>query len=216
MKDMLIQLENNEAVLLMYLADELSAPDRARVQQMLARDKGMRGTFAELQADENRVGEMFQADIAAMPLNTDRCLSHTLQAMRHWQAAPPALRFSVPQREKRLPLPWWSYPLAAAASVLVASAVFVANIEPYSIPAPSSGELAINIPALLSSQAMADMGPSSADTYALAEDLAASFDEGDRALSDSPTETGMIAARHEVATLQALSQNAFASVDWRW
>lgn len=217
MKDMLIQLENNEAVLLMYLAGELPAEERAQVELLLSRDKGMRATYEELRADENAASEALKADATSMPLHSARCVNQTIKAMRQWQESPPAPRFVLPQDETRLLLPWWSYPLTAAASVLIAAAVFFANIEPASLPAPPNRVMAgVSVPDVLFSPAMADFGLSSADAYALAEDLAASFDESSHVLSDAETQTGVVAAKREVASLEALSQDAFASVDWQW
>jgi hypothetical protein len=48
MGSLLQQLENNEAVLLMYLADELPAEDRLEVEQLLARDAGLRAELERL------------------------------------------------------------------------------------------------------------------------------------------------------------------------
>ncbi len=42
------ELENNEALLLMYFTDELPVDDRAEVEQMLASDAGMRAALAEI------------------------------------------------------------------------------------------------------------------------------------------------------------------------
>ena len=51
MPTQLQHLENNEAVLLMYLAGELTDSDRAEVEQMLATDARLR---AELDAAKHR------------------------------------------------------------------------------------------------------------------------------------------------------------------
>jgi hypothetical protein len=48
MGSFLQQLENNEAVLLMYLADELPPEDRVEVEQLLARDGGLRAELERL------------------------------------------------------------------------------------------------------------------------------------------------------------------------
>jgi hypothetical protein len=48
MGNFLQQLENNEAVLLMYLADELPPEDRVEVEQLLARDGGLRAELERL------------------------------------------------------------------------------------------------------------------------------------------------------------------------
>ena len=48
MKSFLHQLENNEAILLMYLADELPLQDRQEVEQMLASDENLRRELINL------------------------------------------------------------------------------------------------------------------------------------------------------------------------
>src|SRR5450432_4455003 len=45
MKSLLQDLENNEAILLMYMADELPQADRLEVEQMLASDAALRGAL---------------------------------------------------------------------------------------------------------------------------------------------------------------------------
>jgi anti-sigma factor RsiW len=58
MSSLLEQLENNEAILLMYLAGELSPADHAEVEQMLQRDDGLRAQLAELTAANQSVTQM--------------------------------------------------------------------------------------------------------------------------------------------------------------
>ena len=55
MASLLQQLENNEAILLMYLADELGADDRREVEQMLRGDAGLAAELDELRAAQNAV-----------------------------------------------------------------------------------------------------------------------------------------------------------------
>jgi len=55
------QLENNEAILLMYLAGELSAEDRAEIEQMLEQDAGLRGALAELSAVNDQISGMLSS-----------------------------------------------------------------------------------------------------------------------------------------------------------
>ena len=52
------QLENNDAILLMYLAGELSAEDRAEIEQMLERDSALRAELAELSAVNDELSGM--------------------------------------------------------------------------------------------------------------------------------------------------------------
>src|SRR5258706_8742588 len=64
MSNLLHELENNEAILLMYLAGELPEEDRIEVEQMLAGDPALRAELAELAALQDRVsGMMARADI---------------------------------------------------------------------------------------------------------------------------------------------------------
>ena len=55
MTSLLHQLENNEAILLMYLAEELPAEDRADVEQQLASDPALRAELEELRATHDGV-----------------------------------------------------------------------------------------------------------------------------------------------------------------
>ena len=55
------KLENNEFILLMYLADELPAEDKAEVDQLLATDRGLRAQWVELRAAQSGFSERLGA-----------------------------------------------------------------------------------------------------------------------------------------------------------
>ena len=72
MPSLLQQLENNEAVLLMYLADELPTDDLAEVEQMLANDPGLRAELESLRAAHATVLDgLHELDHQSLPAVSD-------------------------------------------------------------------------------------------------------------------------------------------------
>ncbi len=216
MKNLLSKLSGNEAILLMYLADELPPQDRAEVEALLRQDGAFRRQLEELRGAMEVVEGAFAIGDPVIAARAEKCARDTIASMRQWQAAPPPVRIETKLEEKKLPLPWWSYPLAAAASILVAAAVFFANFDPAPMLDPVvSRPMAAAIPDLLSSPVLSDLATWSMDPYeryAMAEELAASFDESQRILFEG----NLLKARQEVSAIQSLSNDAFAAVDWLW
>ena len=131
MQSVLNQLENNDAVLLMYLADELPAADRAEVERMLAVDAALRGQLEHLRAAYGSISDaLARDDRAARPAVSEAAAVRRVgRAMRQWHARRLA---AVPAPERRtspLRYPWWAYPLAAAASVVIAFLVWWGNTD---------------------------------------------------------------------------------------
>jgi hypothetical protein len=142
MGNLLQQLENNEAVLLMYLADELPPEDRVEVEQMLARDAGMRAelerlrdmsdamTLALTEADGVGIAPATETASAAKQMAAVRRVSRVMSQQRAAReaaaardaAAAAAAAPGSASRDRRwiLGLPGWSYPFAAAAVILIA------------------------------------------------------------------------------------------------
>ena len=128
MRNLLQHLENNEAVLLMYLADELPAEDRAEVEQLLASDEGMRSALSTLRAADGHMTMAFsEADGLLLPPATEAARRSV--AVRRMSRA--MVRFHVDRDQqialdearkpsRSLNLPRWSYPFAAAAIILIA------------------------------------------------------------------------------------------------
>ena len=125
MESLLHQLENNEAILLMYLADELSGEDRAEVEQMLSTDAALRAELEALRALQARAFgglDGYEAH-ARLPVSEGVAVRQAMRVMRHWQIA----HAQAPPPEesvKELRFPWWSYPLTTAAAVLIAFLVW--------------------------------------------------------------------------------------------
>jgi anti-sigma factor RsiW len=144
MSNLLQQLENNEAVLLMYLAGELPEDDRAEVEQMLASDPALRRGLEELGALQEAVDETFARADAGVALPRGeavvRGVGRAMSAARSARvAAPPA----APEvGHSRFRIAWWVYPIAAAAMVVV-GILLMADNQPVSLPADQPGAPAL-------------------------------------------------------------------------
>ena len=130
MSNLLQQLGSNEAVLMMYVADELPPEDRAEVERRLAAD-------AELHADLERLREAdasFSAAMGALDRSTRLPVPEAVgakqvaRAMRQWHAdrvaRPPAAEPRI-----RLRYPRWAYPVAAAAAVVIGFVAWWGNSD---------------------------------------------------------------------------------------
>jgi len=120
------QLNNNEAILLMYLAGELPGEDRLEVERMLASDAALRTQLDELQMAQDRTADALARLDATwpLPLSEQAAVRRTGRAIRQWLARPKDdERAAEPRRQLRYP--WWAYPTAAAASIFVALLVWV-------------------------------------------------------------------------------------------
>ena len=127
MSSLLHQLENNEAVLLLYLAGEMPAEDRAEVEQLLACDSGLRHQLETLRRAENTLTlALSEADGLAMPPITQSAR----QAAAVRRVSRVMVKYQIEQREnavvqepqtprRALRLPSWSYPFATAAMILI-------------------------------------------------------------------------------------------------
>lgn len=119
MAGMLHNLENNEAILLMYLAGELPAEDRAEVEHMLARDAGMRRELEALRAaNEATTAGLGRLDDAEPAGADESSIRRVMREMRRrqleLQARPAVVADEAPQRA----LPGWVYPIGAAAAAI--------------------------------------------------------------------------------------------------
>jgi anti-sigma-K factor RskA len=121
---MLEQLQNNEAVLLMYLAGELPEEDRAEVEQLLATDARLRRERDLLRAtiaDTNAL--IATADASGrVPVAESVLVRHTIRAMNEWELNRPAPLLKVVTSGLRYA--WWVYPSSAAAVLFLAALVW--------------------------------------------------------------------------------------------
>jgi hypothetical protein len=139
MKSHLQDLENNEAILLMYMADELPRADRLEVEQMLASDAGLRGELEILRQTQQLAYDSLQTlDSVTRPVTPPIvALGRVSRLIHEW----------VEQRRQPLvtaptvhqPWPWRRMSVAAAAVLIVGYYIW-AVYQPVSIhhPFPNS------------------------------------------------------------------------------
>lgn len=120
------RLDNNEHVLLMYLADELCPEDRREIEQMLAVDAGLRNELQRLEDGQQAVFEgLWRLDQASPMAASEAAAVRRVSAeIRRRLAKPqtiPGERIADPRRRSL----WWVYPTAAAAVVILAAALWM-------------------------------------------------------------------------------------------
>jgi hypothetical protein len=147
--NLLQQLHDDQARLVMYIADELGGEDRADLEQRLSGD-------ANLQGELDRFSEVYGAfsvgmtDLdAATPIHADvsAAVRRASAAIRKWQARPVPHRAPVAEKRSSFGMRTWAIPSAAAAIVLVVMGVSLYNKSlsprmargPYPLPAPGLG-----------------------------------------------------------------------------
>jgi anti-sigma factor RsiW len=120
MSGVLDDLESNQALLLMYLADELTAQDRTLVERKLAADASLRTELATMEvAHSAYLSAMRKLDEhQALPVPESVAADRASRIIRQWATE----RLARPKRtavRPRLGLPGWVYPVAAAAAAAV-------------------------------------------------------------------------------------------------
>jgi hypothetical protein len=149
---MLEAMENNEVILMMFLAGELPPVDRQEVSQMLASDAMLRGELERLRKIQASLEQELAALDRSEPIApVDIAVRRVGRAMRQRQVdlASQAARDRKPAAE-RAGMPFWVYPSALAAAILVAFLIWVMryNVQDHTIryaspnPNPSSSRYA--------------------------------------------------------------------------
>lgn len=125
---MLNELDNDESVLLLYLAGELSAEGRADVDRRLAAEPALRQALTRLEAMHGAVADWFkQADAAVIADDGGRgrsavAVRRVSRAFVQRRTAEEAAKAAAAKNESMWPkslLPRWAYPLTAAAAIIV-------------------------------------------------------------------------------------------------
>jgi anti-sigma-K factor RskA len=139
---MLHDLENNEAILLMYLAGELPPDDQIEVEQQLASDEGLRAEFDRLRETHAAMKELLSAaNISSQSEET--AVRQTVRAMVRFQLEHREKQDAVvEERRRRLRLPTWIYPFAAAAMLIIAYVAWWG----FSNNSNGPGKLALQLP----------------------------------------------------------------------
>jgi anti-sigma factor RsiW len=136
-KTVLEKLDNNEAVLLMYLAGELPAVDRAEIERMLAGDLSLRKQLAGMRLAYETTENALHA-VDSLPPRGGRAglepgstaeaaaMRRIGRTMRSHLARQIAER-PAPAAKRGLRYPWWAYPTSAIAASVLAFLVWWAN-----------------------------------------------------------------------------------------
>jgi hypothetical protein len=104
----------------MYLVNEVSANDRQALERNLEADPALRARLDQMRAEhEAYLGAMRTVDSAgARTISHDAAAARACRLVRQWSGG--RTRVAAPMKKKEMRVPWWSYPLVAAAAVLVA------------------------------------------------------------------------------------------------
>jgi anti-sigma factor RsiW len=123
MSDISNQLQSDrEAVLLLYLAEEMPREDRAQMERILAADPSLAAELDRLRSLQSRIDGQLEALDAAAPLRMSHEIS-TRRVMREMRRFQLELKSRSPMHLEPSSLhswPRWIYPLAAAAAIIVA------------------------------------------------------------------------------------------------
>jgi len=113
---------NTESLLMLYLADELSAPDRQVVAERLAGDAGMRLELERLSGAVQSFSDHMAA-LDALPLPSESAATRRIGMAIRQSLADRVVRAepTAPARVIVARYPWWVYSGAAAAALLVAA-----------------------------------------------------------------------------------------------
>jgi anti-sigma factor RsiW len=134
MPSLLEQLDR-ESLLLMYLGEELSQADREEIERRLSADPGLAATLSEMRALQYGSDLSLSSSDArtALPMTCETAVRRASRAMKQWQVdrlhKPPA---GMPTK-MHFRLPWWSYFVGVAASIIIGVLVWSSNI-------PEAGE----------------------------------------------------------------------------
>ena len=133
---MIEKLENNEQILMMYLAGELPAEDCADVEQMLASGGSLRRDLGQLQSLHARMEEGLGRldEQSPLPVSAAFAARQVGRAMRQ-KLAQPKVAPAAAVAERTVRTWWWLYPSVAAASIAIVAMVWLnRQATPSSMP----------------------------------------------------------------------------------
>lgn len=120
---------DRDAALMLYLADEMTAPDRESFEQRLGAEAALSTELDALRsAQDVSFAALAHGDAARrLPASEGVAARRVSRAIHQWHIG--RVRPSSEQRRRGLPLPWWCYPAAAAASIVTAFLVWSSRQE---------------------------------------------------------------------------------------
>lgn len=127
----LLEQLGNEQALLMYLAQELGPEDRGELEQMLLANPAMKAELESLRETQHKILSAMAVMDRSQPLPLSRQAAvRGVRRCLNLQQLVPALHESstaAGTTQKSLRYPWWSYPLATAAAIVLAFLVWWGN-----------------------------------------------------------------------------------------
>jgi len=213
MKSLLHTLNDNEAVLLMYLFNELPADDRAEVEEMLAFDGGLRCELEQLKAMHQTIdGALEVADArVASPRAEAAVRRQAYKAIDQWDTRQHALVAPIPIKPRSL-LRLVLYSSGIAAAILVGfSYIWVMSshsdlslIGPGPLVSAGDEEQLINtLTDANSPENSTEL--SDAQSIEASDLLRKSLDTSEELMRDSITHIDLAAAEQEIQTVVQLS-----------
>ena len=126
---------DRDASLMLYLAEEMPAPDRDAFEQRLGADGALAAELEALRrAQEVSFAALAHGDGARrLPASEGVAARRVSRAIHQWHTG--RVKSSGESRRRGLPLPWWCYPAAAAASIVTAFLVWSSRQEIAPMPA---------------------------------------------------------------------------------
>jgi len=131
MASILEQLDSDESILLMYLARELPEAQRLKVEQRVAAEPALRAKLEELGAmHESLSGALESVPAQPMTLKHAAMVRQIRRQIDQWHARQLAAQAAAARaRDKGLRYPWYAYPLAMAAAIMIAFVVWWKNVD---------------------------------------------------------------------------------------
>ncbi len=216
MKSLLHTLNDNEAVLLMYLFDELPADDRVEVEGMLLTDSTLRAELQHLEVVHATVTDAIKLSDGRLssPRSEAAARRNTYKLVDQWNTRR-LLRQAAVVRRAPSKLKWALYASGAAAAALVAVTYFwvMSNGDQYN-NFPSIATTGVVPPEVEDRLANSFDDPDSpeinheiADARSIdsSDLLRKSLDTSEEMLSDSLTHVDLAAAEREIKAIAILS-----------
>src|SRR4051794_36282195 len=110
---------DGDSLLVMYLAGELTNGDKAALERRIANEPALAAELARLREAQAYCVDTLKAADATMkmPVTEGVAVRRVSRAMQQWNFD--RIRAAAPAGKRGVRIPWWSYPVAVAASLIV-------------------------------------------------------------------------------------------------
>jgi anti-sigma factor RsiW len=129
---------DTDSLLLMYLAGELSNGVKSSLERRLASEPELAAELERVREANAFCIDLLQKDdeLNRLPTSEAVAIRRVSRAMQQWHVHRVA---SVEPRKRGLLLPWWCYPTAAAAAIIIGFLVWSFRQQTNSLPAVDGG-----------------------------------------------------------------------------